>query len=66
MRNVSDFAWEYEKQVPAVAEQHLRVRAFAEDSWKQTVEGGAFARKWMESKIGQGRVTMEEWVSKGR
>lgn len=66
MRNVSDFAWEYEKRVPVVAEQHLRVRAFAEESVKQTVEGGAFAREWMESKIGQGRETMEEWVRKGR
>lgn len=66
MRNVSDFAWEYEKKVPAVAEQHLRVRSFAEDSLKQTVDGGAFAREWMESKIGQGRETVEEWVSKGR
>jgi organizing structure protein 2 len=66
MRNVSDLAWEYEKRVPAVAEQHLRVRSLAEESWKQTVDGGEFARDWMESKIGQGRETLEEWVRKGR
>ncbi|KAK2766291.1 hypothetical protein FQN54_007808 [Arachnomyces sp. PD_36] len=66
MRNVSDFAWEYEKKAPVIADQHLRIRAFAEESVKQTVDGGVFARAWMESKIGQGREAMEAWVSKGR
>ncbi|WEW58042.1 hypothetical protein PRK78_003509 [Emydomyces testavorans] len=66
MRNVSDLVWEYEKKVPALAEQHVKARAVAEESWRQAVAHSGYARTWLEEKIGEGRKTLEEWISKGR
>ncbi|KAL1998592.1 hypothetical protein VTN02DRAFT_5921 [Thermoascus thermophilus] len=65
MRNVSDLVWEYEKKVPAVAEQHLRIRRSAEHIWYTGLAHSAMARARMEEKIGQGREKLEEWVRKG-
>lgn len=65
MRNVSDLIWEYEKKVPAVADQHLRFRNFVEHIWSTGVAHSAMARAMMEEKIRQGREKLEEWVRKG-
>lgn len=65
MRNVSDLMWEYEKKVPAVAENHLYLQYVAEHSVQQAIRVGSETRVWMESKIGQSRETLEKWISKG-
>ena len=65
MRNVGDLVWEYERRFPAVAEEHVRVRAAAEESWKQAVAHSRQSREWMEGKIGEGRRSLEQWISKG-
>ncbi|KAI1913318.1 hypothetical protein LOZ53_001117 [Ophidiomyces ophidiicola] len=66
MRNISDFVWEYEKKFPAVAEQHVKIRAAAEESWNQAVAHRGYARTWLEDKVGEGRETLEAWISKGK
>lgn len=65
MRNVSDLAWEYEKKVPAVAEQHLVLRERAEHIWHTGVAHSSMARQTMEEKIGEARKKLEDVVSKG-
>lgn len=65
MRNVSDLAWEYEKRVPAVAENHIQLREKAEHIWHTGVAHSGMARSMMEEKIGEGRKKLEELVSKG-
>lgn len=66
MGNVSDLVWEYEKKIPAVAEQHIRIRTMAEQSVYHARAHSGYARTWMEDKIGDGRQTLEKWVSKGQ
>ncbi|KAL1877214.1 hypothetical protein Plec18167_004902 [Paecilomyces lecythidis] len=65
MRNVSDLIWEYEKRVPAVAEQHLKIRETAENTWHTAVAHSAMTRARFEEKIGDARKKLEEIVSKG-
>lgn len=65
MRNVSDLVWEYEKRVPAVAENHLQLRERAEHIWQTGVAHSGMARGMMEEKIGEGRKKLEELVSRG-
>lgn len=65
MRNVSDLVWEYEKKVPAVAEQHLALWEQAEHIWYTGVAHSGMARQMMEEKIGEARKKLEEMVSKG-
>ncbi|KAM5432805.1 hypothetical protein MferCBS31731_007331 [Microsporum ferrugineum] len=65
MRNVSDLVWEYEKKVPALAENHLYLQYVAEHSVQQAIRVSGDARVWMESKIGQGREAIEKLISKG-
>ncbi|OJD26263.1 hypothetical protein ACJ73_02365 [Blastomyces percursus] len=65
MQNVSDLVFEYEKKIPGVAEQHVRIRTAAEESWYTAKAHSAHARGLLESKIGQGREKLEEWVRKG-
>jgi organizing structure protein 2 len=66
MRNVADLVWEYEKKVPVVAEEHMRIRMAAEESWRQAVAHSGYARNWLEGRIGDGRELLEEWVRKGK
>ncbi|OJJ02302.1 hypothetical protein ASPVEDRAFT_28902 [Aspergillus versicolor CBS 583.65] len=65
MRNVSDLVWEYEKRVPAVADNHLYLRERAEQIWSTGVAHSGMARATMEEKIGDARKKLEEIVSKG-
>ncbi|KAL4896103.1 apolipo protein O-domain-containing protein [Aspergillus ambiguus] len=65
MRNVSDLAWEYEKKVPALADNHLLLREKAEHIWTTGVAHSGMARGMMEEKIGDVRKKLEEVVSKG-
>ncbi len=65
MRNVSDLIWEYEKRVPAVADNHLYLRERAEQVWTTGVAHSGMARAIMEEKIGDARKKLEEVVSKG-
>ncbi|KOC12137.1 mitochondrial protein [Aspergillus flavus AF70] len=65
MRNISDLVWEYEKKVPAIAEQHLYLRERAEHIWSTGVAHSGMARAMMEDKIGETRKKLEELVSKG-
>ncbi|OGE50084.1 hypothetical protein PENARI_c018G00249 [Penicillium arizonense] len=65
MRNVGDLVWEYEKKVPAVAEQHIAIRDRAEHIWYTGIAHSGMARQMMEEKIGDTRKKLEELVSKG-
>ncbi|KAL3474574.1 apolipo protein O-domain-containing protein [Aspergillus californicus] len=65
MRNISDLVWEYEKRVPAVADQHIRLRDKAEYIWTTGMAHSAMTRAMMEEKIGDARKRLEEVVSKG-
>ncbi|OQD82875.1 hypothetical protein PENANT_c019G09071 [Penicillium antarcticum] len=65
MRNVGDLVWEYEKKVPAVAEQHIAIRERAEHIWFTGIAHSGMARQMMEEKIGDTRKKLEEFVSKG-
>ncbi|OJD14620.1 hypothetical protein AJ78_05050 [Emergomyces pasteurianus Ep9510] len=65
MQNVSDLVFEYEKKIPGVAEQHVRIRTAAEEAWFTAKAHSAHARGLLESKIGQGRGKLEEWVRRG-
>ncbi|KAJ5856477.1 uncharacterized protein N7529_010421 [Penicillium soppii] len=65
MRNVGDLVWEYEKKVPALADQHLAVRERAEHIWYTGLAHSGMARQMMEEKIGDTRKKLEELVSKG-
>ncbi|KAK2815378.1 hypothetical protein FQN49_008085 [Arthroderma sp. PD_2] len=65
MRNVSDLVWEYEKKVPAIADNHVYAQYLVEHSVQQAIRVSGEARVWMESKIGQGRETIEKLISKG-
>ncbi|KAF3480402.1 MICOS complex subunit [Arthroderma uncinatum] len=65
MRNVSDLVWKYEQKVPALAENHVKAQFMVEHSVQQAIRLSGEARIWMESKIGQGRETIEKLISKG-
>lgn len=65
MRNVSDLLWEYEKKVPALAEQHLFIREKGEEIWQTGVAHSRMTRQIMEDKIGDARKKLEEVVSRG-
>lgn len=65
MRNVSDLVWEYEKRVPALADQHLLLREKAEHIWHTGIAHSGMARQQMEDKIGDARKKLEELVSRG-
>lgn len=65
MRNVSDLVWEYEKRVPALADNHIQLREKAEHIWQTGLAHSGMARGIMEDKIGEGRKKLEELVSKG-
>jgi organizing structure protein 2 len=65
MRNVSDLVWEYEKKLPALADNHLLLREKAEHIWTTGVAHSGMARVMMEEKIGDVRKKLEEVVSKG-
>lgn len=65
MRNVSNLIWEYEKRVPALAENHLLLREKAEHIWHTGIAHSGMARMMMEEKIGEGRKKLEELVRKG-
>ncbi|PGH04650.1 hypothetical protein AJ80_08484 [Polytolypa hystricis UAMH7299] len=66
MRNVSDLVFEFEKKMPGLAEQHVRVRDRAEQSWQTAIAHSGLGRVWLEDKIGEGRETLEGWIKKGR
>ncbi|KAH8704883.1 putative mitochondrial protein [Talaromyces proteolyticus] len=66
MRNVSDFLWEYEKKVPAVADNHLKARNFIEHTYTTGVAHSQMGRVMLEDKIGEIRESLEKWISKGR
>jgi organizing structure protein 2 len=66
MRNVGDLVWEYERRVPALAENHVRVRTIAEESWRRAVAHKGFARDWLEAKVGDGREVLEDWLKRGK
>lgn len=66
MRNVSDLAWEYEKKVPVVADNHLKARNYIQHVYTTGVAHSAMGRGMLEDKIGEAREYLEEWVRKGR
>ena len=63
MRNVGDLLWKYEERVPVVAENHMRVRGAMEEGARQGKIHWRVAKEWAEKRIGEGRETLEDWVS---
>ncbi|RAO71935.1 uncharacterized protein BHQ10_007947 [Talaromyces amestolkiae] len=66
MRNVSNLAWEYEKKVPVVADNHLKAHNYIQHVYTTGVAHSAMGRVMLEDKIGEAREYLEEWVRKGR
>ncbi|OKL55698.1 hypothetical protein UA08_08991 [Talaromyces atroroseus] len=66
MRNISDLAWEYEKRVPVVADNHLKAHNYIQHVYTTGVAHSKMGRVMLEDKIGEAREYLEEWVRKGR
>lgn len=66
MRNISDLAWEYEKKVPVVADNHLKAHNYIQHVYTTGVAHSQMGRVMLEDKIGDAREYLEEWVRKGR
>ncbi|KAL1996049.1 hypothetical protein VTN49DRAFT_584 [Thermomyces lanuginosus] len=66
MRNVSDFIWEFEKKVPAIADTHLKTRDWIEHTYTTGVAHSQMGVAMLEQKIGEAREKIEEWVRKGQ
>lgn len=64
-RNVGDLVWEWEKMVPGVAENHLKVREAAEEAWRVTEKTVVEGRRSVDEAVSKGRRTVEGWVKKG-
>ncbi|MCJ1385453.1 hypothetical protein MMC17_008576 [Xylographa soralifera] len=65
MRNVGDLLWSWEEKVPVLAENHLRVRGAAEETWRHAKMSGATVGRWAEESVREGRQVVEGWVRKG-
>lgn len=65
-RNIADLAWEYEKKVPVVADNHLKASNYIQHLYTTGVAHSQMGRAMLEDKIGEGREYLESWVSKGR
>ena len=66
MRNVSDLAWTYEEKVPVVAENHMRIKRAAVESWRQAEVHGRLVGAWADERVRVGREALQEWIRKGR
>ena len=65
MRNVGDLVWGWEEKVPVLAENHLRVRGAAEETWRQAKSTGETVGRWADERVREGRQVVEGWVRKG-
>ncbi|MCJ1317264.1 hypothetical protein MMC15_002587 [Xylographa vitiligo] len=65
MRNVGDLMWGWEEKVPVLAENHLRVRGAAEETWRQAKSTGETVGRWADERVREGRQVVEGWVRKG-
>lgn len=65
MRNVSDFVWEYEKKVPAVADKHLRAYNYISHVYTTGIAHSQMGYYMLEDKIGEYRENLEKWIKKG-
>jgi MICOS complex subunit MIC26 len=66
MRNVGDLVWEYEKEVPVIADSHLAIRDAALQAWKATVRETKGVAEKVDSATDRGRQALEGWVEKGK
>ncbi|KAI9730097.1 MAG: hypothetical protein M1834_006089 [Cirrosporium novae-zelandiae] len=66
MRNIGDLAWEYEKRVPVISENHMRIRGAAEEGWRQAKVRSIAAGRFVDEKVSEGRAVVEDLVKKGR
>ncbi|KAL8860446.1 MAG: hypothetical protein Q9178_003105 [Gyalolechia marmorata] len=64
-RNVADLVWVYEEKAPLIAENHMRIRGAAVESWKQIKLRGEKVGDWSQETIRDGRKAVEGWVRKG-
>lgn len=64
-KNVGDLLWEWEKQVPNVAETHLAVREGVEDAWGKTTQTTAETRRKVDEAVATARKHAEDLVRKG-
>lgn len=66
MRNVGDLIWTYEKKVPLVSENHLRVRGAAEEGVRESKKVYMWAQEATEEGVRAAHQTIEGWVRKGK
>ena len=66
MRNVSDLVWTYEEKAPVVAENHLRIKRAAVESWRQAEVHGRLVGAWADERVRVGREALQEWIRKGK
>jgi len=66
MRNIADLSWEYEKNVPAIAETHAQITGFTKETWRQTKIHANLVGKWADEMAGESRKKVESWVEKGK
>lgn len=65
MRNVSALVWEWEKDVPVLASNHMRVKGAVEEGMRWGAETTRGLQEWGEEVMGRTREGIEGWV-KGR
>jgi MICOS complex subunit MIC26 len=66
MRNVGDLVWEYEKEVPVIADSHLAIRDAALQAWKATVRETKGVAEKVDNATEKSRQALEGWVEKGK
>ncbi|KIX06113.1 uncharacterized protein Z518_04087 [Rhinocladiella mackenziei CBS 650.93] len=66
MRNISDLIWEYEKEVPAIADTHSQIGHFVQETWNQTKIHAKVATNWADETASEVRKKVEDLVSKGK
>ncbi|RFU32463.1 hypothetical protein B7463_g3860, partial [Scytalidium lignicola] len=65
-RNVGDLVWKYEERFPVIASGHIRTRESIEKAWWTAKAHSQHTIQIVDSKIGEGRQTIESWVKKGK
>lgn len=65
MGNVGDLVFEWEKQVPGLAEKHVAVKERVERFVDTGIAHSGMAGQMLEGQVGRGRKAIEDWLKKG-
>ncbi|KAI5291761.1 hypothetical protein KEM54_000553 [Ascosphaera aggregata] len=63
--NVGDLVFEWEKQVPGLAENHVEVKERITSFVETGIAHSGMATRILEAQVGRGRKVIEEWLKKG-